>query len=500
MTIRSAMRSLRLLASLGVLVCAPAWGTVSLTALTGFGTNPGNLDAFTYAPASVGSGAPLVVVLHGCTQTASGLLTTGIVELADERGLVLLLPQQKSANNPMTCFNWGGEYGDPANLVRGQGENESIRQMVDAAQTKYGTAADRVYAIGFSSGGGMAAILAATWPERFAGVAIMSGVPYRCAADLNTSYSCMQGSVTKTAAQWGDLVRAAYPAYSGPYPRIALFQGAADTTVSPKNFAELVKQWGNVHGLPETPASTDTIGQVEHAVYGPGLVTFKVGGMGHAVAVGSDPDHPCGTAGAFVESRGLCSMYRALEFFGEATPAATPDGGPPVTTPDGGPPETPDGSVDPSGDTTPPTVTLDTPAAGAEVAGAVTIEATAHDDVGLARVEFWVDGILKGSAGAAPYTYRWNTTFCEVGAHVVLVKAYDRAGNTAEAQADVTVVRAAASGDGGVGDGAALREPIPCGSCSSARRHGGPVGLAALAVLALALRGGVTGLRRGRRS
>ena len=331
----STRRSGAVVALLTLLLAGPARGGASLTALTGFGTNPGSLDAFTYVPASAGGGAPLVVVLHGCTQTASSMLGTGIVELADERGLVLLLPQQKSANNPVTCFNWGGEYGDPANLVRGQGENESIRQMVDAVQAKHGTDPARTYVIGFSAGGGLASILAATWPERFAGVAVMSGLPYRCATDLNGSYACMQGSVGKTAAQWGDLVRAAHAGYGGPYPRIALFHGAADGTVSPKNFVELVKQWGNVHGLPATPATTDSIGEVEHAVYGEELVTFKVAGMGHAVAVGADPDHPCGTAGAFIESRAFCAMYRALEFFGEAAPATPPpDGG--TTAADGG--------------------------------------------------------------------------------------------------------------------------------------------------------------------
>jgi poly(hydroxyalkanoate) depolymerase family esterase len=315
-----------------LLAAAPAWGGASLTPLAGFGANPGNLDAFTYVPASAGPGAPLVVVLHGCTQTASSMLPTGIVDLADELGLVLLFPQQKSANNPMTCFNWGGEYGNPANLVRGQGENESVRQMVEAVRAQHGTDPARTYAIGFSAGAGLAAILAAVWPDVFAGAAIMSGVPYRCAADLNGSYSCMQGGVTRTPAQWGDLVRAACPSHSGPYPRIALFHGASDTTVNPTSLTELVKQWSNVHGLPATPASTETIGQVEHAVYGPRLTTFKVAGMGHAVAVGSDPDHPCGTAGAFVESRGLCAMYQALEFFGEAAPGpapATVDGGGP---------------------------------------------------------------------------------------------------------------------------------------------------------------------------
>jgi len=60
-----------------------------------------------------------------------------------------------------------------------------------------------------------------------------------------------------TGAQWGDLVRAAYPGYTGPRPRIQLWHGSVDTTVAFHNFAEAIKQWTNVLGVSETPTSTE---------------------------------------------------------------------------------------------------------------------------------------------------------------------------------------------------------------------------------------------------
>src|SRR5262249_57331787 len=141
------------------------------------GSNRGALKMCEYVPAGLPSGAPLVVVMHGCTQTAAAMESAGWNALADQYKFAVLYPEQESANNPVTCFNWAGEYGDPADLVRGMGENESVIEMVDHAIQAHGSDATKVFIVGFSAGGAFAAVMLATWPERFAAGAIMSGLP-----------------------------------------------------------------------------------------------------------------------------------------------------------------------------------------------------------------------------------------------------------------------------------------------------------------------------------
>jgi len=100
-----------------------------LTEKLGFGPNPGDLRMLYHAPTGLEPGAPLVVVLHGCTQTAEGYADgAGWLTLADRYGFAVLAPEQQAANNPNLCFNWF----EPGDTRRGAGEAASIRQMVAA--------------------------------------------------------------------------------------------------------------------------------------------------------------------------------------------------------------------------------------------------------------------------------------------------------------------------------------------------------------------------------
>ncbi|CAN5904599.1 hypothetical protein BH11MYX3_BH11MYX3_26680 [soil metagenome] len=231
-----------------------------------FGANPGALKAFDYIPDGLAASSPLVVVLHGCTQTAMAMQSGGWDQLADEYGFAVLFPEQQTANNPVRCFNWAGEYGDQANMTRGQGENASIMAMIDKEIATHAIDPDRVFVVGLSAGAAFTAVMLATWPDRFAGGSIMAGLPYRCATDVNGAYKCQSPGVSKTAAQWGDLVRGAYT-FAGPYPRVQIWQGSSDTTVAPINADELVKQWTNVHGADQTADETETIGMATRTAY-----------------------------------------------------------------------------------------------------------------------------------------------------------------------------------------------------------------------------------------
>ena len=156
----------------------------TLSEVPSFGANPGNLKMFKYVPERLRDPAPLVVVLHGCNQTAGGYFDrSGWAKYADRHGFALLLPEQKSQNHQMSCFNFA-ERGDSQ---RESGEALSIKQMIDKMkdQTRIDTA--QIFVTGLSAGGGMTAVMLATYPDVFAGGAIIAGLPYRCGTSMLTA-------------------------------------------------------------------------------------------------------------------------------------------------------------------------------------------------------------------------------------------------------------------------------------------------------------------------
>src|SRR5690606_38221916 len=102
----------------------------------------------------------------------------------------------------------------------------------------------------------------AVYPDVFKAGASFMGVPFGCfanAADFPPGTSqCTTGQKDLTPQQWGDLVRNAYPGYSGPRPRVQLWHGTNDTLVPYSRLNESIEQWTNVFGLSQTPTSTDT--------------------------------------------------------------------------------------------------------------------------------------------------------------------------------------------------------------------------------------------------
>ena len=398
-----------------------------LTQVTGFGSNPGNLLMFTHVPANLPANAPLVVVMHGCTQAATDMESAGWDAASDAQGFYVIYPQQQSSNNSSSCFNWFV----PGDISRGQGEALSIKQMVDYAKAHSSIDSTRVFATGLSAGAYMSEVMGATYPDVFAAIAVNSGGPYECATTQNDAFSCMSASITKTAQQWGDLVRNAFPGYGGPWPRVSLWHGTQDFTVQIGQETESVKQWTNAHGADQTADVSDTVAGQAHAVYkdssGVAVVeTYQISGMGHAVPIDPQFNFPnggaCGATGTYFSDQNICSTYYQEQFFGLLS------GG-------GG-----------GGDTTAPTVSLTAPANGATVSGTVTLSANASDNVGVSRVEFSVDGSLVGTANASPYQVSWNSASVANGGHTIAAKAFDAAGNSASSSASVTVSN---SGGGG---------------------------------------------------
>ncbi len=415
-----------------------AFGSVAhadLTAVSNFGSNPGGLQMYEYVPSGLPSGRPLVVVLHGCTQSASSMVSAGWNALADQYQFAVLYPQQTSTNNPVECFNWAGEYGNLADITRGQGENESIIQMVDYEVAQHGVDTHQVYIMGFSAGAAFAIVMLATWPERFVAGASMEGIAYMCATSVSGAYSCQSPGVTKTASQWGDLVRAGDQGFAGPWPRVQLWEGTSDTTVVPANLPELVKQWTDVWGTDQTADVTGNVGSAaSYAGYqanGTTVVeTYSVSSMTHAVSVGAEGSMACpSTSGAYFEDHGVCATLRAAKFFG-VVPGGSGGSG--------------SGSSGSGGGST-PYVAIVAPADGSTVSGQVTIVVAAGDDAGIAAVDVAVDGTQIGEATTAPYQIPWNAS--ATGNHTIVATARDTAGMTGMAMADVTV----ATGSGGGG-------------------------------------------------
>lgn len=318
----------------------------TLEQVASFGSNPGNLQMFRYVPASMPSSAPLVVMLHGCIQTAADFSTVGIDAIADQLKFYVVYAQQQSSNNPDECFDWFGQYNNPANkanITRGQGENESIKEMVDQMKADFSVDASRVYVIGFSSGGAMAAVMMAAWPDVFAAGGIDAGVPYNCPSQSNSDvWTCMNPGKTQTPAQWSAAVRAAYPSWNGPWPRASIWQGTQDTTVSTTNSVELVKQWTDLHGLGQTPTSSAMDDGQQHDSFADASGTaqverWQIAGMSHGFAI--DTTTSCGTPGSYIYDEHICTVRHMVAFFGLAGTAGTggsPDGGSGGGASDGG--------------------------------------------------------------------------------------------------------------------------------------------------------------------
>lgn len=344
------MRRSLLVASFVLWSASPALAA-SLSAISDFGSNPGGLRMYAYVPDGMPAKAPLVVAMHGCTQNAQGYVPAGWNELADLWKFYVVYPEESSG---MGCFRW---Y-DASQTARGQGEAASVKAMVDYMAARHGVDASRVFVTGLSAGGAMTAVMLAAYPDVFAAGAPMAGIPYRCADSIGGSGTCMGSGKQQAAKTWGELVRAAYPGWSGPWPRVSIWQGSQDYTVSTKNSGELMKQWTDVNGVDQTANATAKVEKATHAEYRDGagrtlVETWLVDGMGHGTAVepGFEAAGGCGRAGTFVLSAGICSTYYAAKFFGlepgEATPpVAPPDAGthPPASGPDAGP-----GAPPPSG-------------------------------------------------------------------------------------------------------------------------------------------------------
>lgn len=299
-------------------------GAGRLAELTGFGSNPGGLRAWTHVPEALLSGAPLVVVLHGCTQTAAGYdHGSGWSQLADELGFALLLPEQQRANNPNLCFNWF----QPEDSGRDRGEPLSIRQMIAKLVTDHGLDPARIFVTGLSAGGAMTSVMLAAYPELFAGGAIIAGLPYATASGVPEAFDRMRGHGSPDIEELAARVRRASP-HEGPWPILSVWQGTADSTVVPSNAEAVIGQWRILHGLEKTPSLVETVDGYPRRIWRDAagrevIEAYSITGMGHGTPLATTGSAPCGASGSFMLEANISSTRRIAAFWGLAGAART---------------------------------------------------------------------------------------------------------------------------------------------------------------------------------
>ena len=262
-----------------------------------------------YIPAGhAGKALPLIVMLHGCTQTADDFAAgTRMNALAEERQCFVLYPAQTQSANRSRCWNWF-KRGDQR---RDKGEPAIIAGMTREVASRYGIDARKVYVAGLSAGGAMAAVMGAAYPDLYAAVGIHSGLAAGSAHDVPSAFAAMQGTPPPPA-------RAATSSHGRRTLPVIVFHGDRDSTVHPRNGEQVVSasaarnaESGNTvsvergrvpggHAYTRT-VHTDPDGRVV-------LEHWLVHGAGHAWAGGS-------ARGSYTDPKGPDAAREMLRFF-----------------------------------------------------------------------------------------------------------------------------------------------------------------------------------------
>lgn len=288
-----------------------------LTDMKEFGTDPGSLHADTYIPKNFPNHGPLVVVLHGSTQSAESYdQGSGWSDLADECGIALLYPEQRKTNNPLSSFNWF-KSGDSR---RGSGEPLSIRHMIEQVVDDHAIDPSRVFVTGMSSGGAMASVMLATYPEVFAGGAIIAGLPYRSADNLMEAMVRMKGYGGPSDSKLDSLVRDASK-FDGPWPTISVWHGGSDSTVDNANADSIVRQWQKIHKVEESPTRVEKVDGFPRQVWcdedGQEVIEeYIIENMGHGTPIMAEGEEGLGEEGKYMLEVGISSTRHIAHFWG----------------------------------------------------------------------------------------------------------------------------------------------------------------------------------------
>lgn len=286
------------------------------TRIKTFGNNPGNLNLYAYNPDTTKANMPIVVVLHGCNSSAENMARLSEWnKAAHQHQFIVLYPQQIPLNNGSSCFNWFLS-GDQR---RGDGEPESIVNMVRYIIAKQRADSSRVYITGISAGAAMANILLTQYPDVFRSGSLVAGGPAGVADNLKNATAMMKGTLKPDSAT---LTRNIYPT-SNP-PTVIIFHGLRDKTVHPKNSDWLKLQflyWHKSDTVVDQKLVDQnklTYQQMFHDSTGRCVVKMVLfEKMGHALPVnpGTHVDQG-GQTGLFAKDVDLWYVYETLRFWG----------------------------------------------------------------------------------------------------------------------------------------------------------------------------------------
>jgi poly(hydroxyalkanoate) depolymerase family esterase len=267
-----------------------------------FGNGAGTRRYRLYVPARAASGPrPLVVMLHGCQQSAADFAAgTAMNRLAEDHDCLVLYPDQERSANSSNCWNWF----DASHQQREQGEPSVLAGMTRKIVQEHGADPRRVYVAGLSAGGAMAAVMGAAYPELYAAVGVHSGLPVGAARDLMSGLNAMKG---KHLGGRHHTLRRRVP--------LIVFHGDQDAVVHPSNGEVLIRQFlgdGTVREIEERGTAgagrghtrTTALDDAGRAV----AEHWVVHGAGHAWA-GGDP------SGSYTDAAGPDASAEMLRFF-----------------------------------------------------------------------------------------------------------------------------------------------------------------------------------------
>lgn len=264
-------------------------------------------------------GWPLVVMLHGCHQSATQFAEgTRMNRLAEELGYAVLYPQQPASRQPQRCWRWYDRA-----TQQGEGETAVLAALLAQVCDRHAVDRRRIYACGLSAGAGMAAVLALNHPELIAAVGLHSSPVFGAGHSQIGALHVMRHGVPaqRDAAIPGLLQRRGLAGAMPPMPAI-LIQGADDQVVHPVNQQHLARQWLQLNGLPVGPATRVAVKaagrggsrnahEIHDYLVGRKLLlrVARVTGLGHAWS-GGDP------AVKFHTRAGPDASRMVLDFFG----------------------------------------------------------------------------------------------------------------------------------------------------------------------------------------
>ena len=305
--------------SLAAIVVLPTQPALAASTFSGYYTNSYGTRYYEgYVPSSYvpGSPAPLVVALHGCTQTTGDFAAgSRLNQQAESKGFIVLYVQQSAYANSALCWNWFTW----SNQFRGAGEPSLIAGITSLVRSNFSVNPKRIHVTGVSAGASMAVVMGATYPDVFASIAVHAGCEYN-------GYPCGSSGGPNPTTSGND----AYSAM-GTYKRVVpvqVWHGTADTTVYPINGSQVVSQWAQTDDLAydgidnndiDDVADATTTGQVSggrsfttYDYRGPGgstvLQKVLVNGMGHAYSGGS-------SAGSYTDPSGPDATKLSWDFF-----------------------------------------------------------------------------------------------------------------------------------------------------------------------------------------